>query len=115
MLRGGCIAAEGGLWYEPTLADPRAGDSEIVENEVFGPVPTFRTFEDEAEAVALANGRQHGLAGIVCTGDDAARAQRIGRVVCAGTMRVDRFVVRDLTAPFGGHIETVNDREADIQ
>ena len=100
MLRGGRVAREGGLWYEPTLIEPRSNDSEIVQNEVFGPVLTLQTFEDEAQAVALANGTRYGLAGIVYTGDEA-RAQRIGRAVRARTVWVNCFLIRDLTAPFG--------------
>ena len=101
VLRGGDIAREGGLWYEPTLVEPRSNDSEIVQNEVFGPVLTLQTFDDEAQAVALANGTRYGLSGIVYT-RDAARAQRIGRAVRAGTVWVNCFLIRDLTAPFGG-------------
>ena len=101
VLRGGHVAREGGLWYEPTLIEPRSNDSEIVQNEVFGPVLTLQTFDDEAEAVALANGTRYGLAGIVHTGD-AARAERMGRGVRAGTVWVNCFLIRDLTAPFGG-------------
>ena len=101
VLRGGPIAREGGLWYEPTLIEPCSNDSEIVQNEVFGPVLTLQTFDDETEAVALANGTRYGLSGIVYTGD-AARAQRIGRAVRAGTVWVNCFLIRDLTAPFGG-------------
>ena len=101
VLRGGRVAQEGGLWYEPTLVEPRSNDSEIVQNEVFGPVLTVQTFEDEAQAVALANGTRYGLSGIVYTGDEA-RAQRIGRAVRAGTVWVNCFLIRDLTAPFGG-------------
>ena len=101
VLRGGRIAREGGLWYEPTLVEPLSNDSEIVQNEVFGPVLTLQTFEDEAQAVALANGTRYGLSGVVYTGDEA-RAQRVGRAVRAGTVWVNCFLVRDLTAPFGG-------------
>ena len=101
VLRGGRVARDGGLWYEPTLVEPRSNDSEIVQNEVFGPVLTLQTFEDEAQAMALANGTRYGLAGIVYT-RDAARAQRIGRAVRAGTVWVNCFLIRDLTAPFGG-------------
>ena len=101
VLRGGCVAREGGLWYEPTLIEPRSNDAEIVQNEVFGPVLTLQTFEDEAQAVALANGTRYGLAGVVYT-RDAARAERIGRAVRAGTVWVNCFLIRDLTAPFGG-------------
>ena len=101
VLRGGRVAREGGLWYEPTLIEPRSNDAEIVQNEVFGPVLTLQTFEDEAQAVALANGTRYGLAGVVYT-RDAARAERIGRAVRAGTVWVNCFLIRDLTAPFGG-------------
>ena len=101
VLRGGRVARAGGLWYEPTLVEPLSNDSEIVQNEVFGPVLTLQTFEHEAQAVALANGTRYGLSGIVYTGDEA-RAQRVGRAVRAGTVWVNCFLVRDLTAPFGG-------------
>ena len=101
VLRGGRVARDGGLWYEPTLIEPRSNDSEIVQNEVFGPVLTLQTFEDEAQAVALANGTRYGLSGVVYTGDEA-RAQRVGRAVRAGTVWVNCFLIRDLTAPFGG-------------
>ena len=101
VLRGGRVAREGGLWYEPTLVEPLSNDSEIVQNEVFGPVLTLQTFEDEAHAVALANGTRYGLSGVVYTRDEA-RAQRVGRAVRAGTVWVNCFLVRDLTAPFGG-------------
>ncbi len=101
VLRGGRVTKEDGLWYEPTLIEPRSNDAEIVQHEVFGPVLTLQTFGDEDEAVALANGTRYGLAGIVYTGD-AARAERIGQRVRAGTVWVNCFLVRDLSAPFGG-------------
>ena len=101
VLRGGRVARKGGLWYEPTLIEPRSNEAEIVQREVFGPVLTLQTFADEDEAVALANGTLYGLAGIVYTGD-AARAERIGQRVRAGTVWVNCFLVRDLSAPFGG-------------
>ena len=99
--RGGRRSDRGGLWYEPTLVVPRSNGSEIVQREVFGPVLTFQTFADEDEAVALANSTAYGLSGIVYTGS-AARAERVGRAVRAGTVWINTFLVRDLTAPFGG-------------
>jgi betaine-aldehyde dehydrogenase/5-carboxymethyl-2-hydroxymuconic-semialdehyde dehydrogenase len=101
IVRGGHRAEIGGLWYEPTLIEPRDNDSEIVQREVFGPVLTFQTFANEAEAVALANSTRYGLSGIVYTGT-RERAERVGRAVRAGTVWVNTFLVRDLTAPFGG-------------
>ena len=102
IVRGGRVSEElGGLWYEPTLVIPRSNDSEIVQCEVFGPVLTFQTFTDEDEAVALANSTRYGLSGIVYTGSEE-RAERVGRAIRAGTVWVNTFLVRDLTAPFGG-------------
>jgi len=90
-----------GLFFEPTLIEPSDNDEEIVQREVFGPVLTFQTFKDEEEAVALANSTEYGLSGIVYTGS-MGRADRIGRAVRAGIVWVNTFLVRDLTAPFGG-------------
>jgi betaine-aldehyde dehydrogenase/5-carboxymethyl-2-hydroxymuconic-semialdehyde dehydrogenase len=101
IVRGGERWKQDGLWYEPTLIEPRSNDSEIVQREVFGPVLTFQTFSDEAEGVALANSTQYGLSAIVYTGSEE-RAQRVGRGIRAGTIWVNTFLVRDLTAPFGG-------------
>ena len=92
---------EGGLWYEPTLIIPATNDSEVVQREVFGPVLTLQTFADEEEAVALANSTPYGLSGILFTGS-SDRAERVGRAIRAGTVWVNTFLVRDLTAPFGG-------------
>jgi acyl-CoA reductase-like NAD-dependent aldehyde dehydrogenase len=101
IVRGGKVAEIGGLWYEPTLVEPRSNDSEIVQREVFGPVLTFQTFATEEEAVALANSTEYGLAATLYT-SSAQRAERVGRAVRAGTVWVNCFLVRDLTAPFGG-------------
>jgi acyl-CoA reductase-like NAD-dependent aldehyde dehydrogenase len=99
IVRGGRRA--GGLFYEPTLIEPTSNDAEIVQNEVFGPVLTIQTFRDEAEAVALANSTRYGLSGIVYT-SSMGRADRIGRAIRSGVVWVNTFLVRDLTAPFGG-------------
>ncbi|MGH8942102.1 MAG: aldehyde dehydrogenase family protein [Acidimicrobiia bacterium] len=101
VLRGGERWKQDGLWYEPTLIEPLANDSEIVQREVFGPVLTYQTFADEDEAVLLANSTSYGLSGIVYTGSEE-RAERVGRGIRAGTIWVNTYLVRDLTAPFGG-------------
>jgi 5-carboxymethyl-2-hydroxymuconic-semialdehyde dehydrogenase len=90
-----------GLFYEPTLFEPLSNSAEIVQREVFGPVLTFQTFGDEAEAIELANSTRYGLSGIVYTGS-MGRAERVGRAVRAGLVWVNTFLVRDLSAPFGG-------------
>jgi acyl-CoA reductase-like NAD-dependent aldehyde dehydrogenase len=99
VVRGGRVIRD--LWYEPTLIEPVSNDSEVVQREVFGPVLTFQTFTDDDEAVRLANSTEYGLSGILYT-TSRQRAERVGRLVRAGTVWVNTFLVRDLTAPFGG-------------
>lgn len=101
IVRGGKRWKEGMNFIEPTLIVPKSNDSEVVQNEVFGPVLTFQTFSGEDEGVKLANSTAYGLSAMVYTGD-AARAERVGRAVRGGTVWVNTFLVRDLTAPFGG-------------
>jgi 5-carboxymethyl-2-hydroxymuconic-semialdehyde dehydrogenase len=91
----------GGLFYAPTLIEPTGNDAEIVQNEVFGPVLTYQTFRGEDQAVALANSTKYGLSAILYT-SSMGRADRIGRAVRSGVVWVNTFLVRDLTAPFGG-------------
>ncbi|MFE4974884.1 aldehyde dehydrogenase [Kitasatospora sp. NPDC056651] len=90
-----------GRYYAPTLLTGVAQDSEIVQEEVFGPVLTLQTFRDEEEAVRLANDTRFGLAATVATGD-RDRARRVTERLVAGTVWVNCFFVRDLRAPFGG-------------
>jgi len=98
---GGRRLREDGLWYLPTLIAPVSNDAEIVQREVFGPVLTYQTFDGDDEAVALANSTPYGLSAMVFTASQT-RADRFGRDVRAGTIWVNSFLVRDLTAPFGG-------------
>ena len=98
---GGEVDREGGLWYRPTLIEPKSNDAEVVQREVFGPVLTLQTFADESEAVRLANSTPYGLSAIVYT-SSATRATRVGATLRAGTIWVNCFLVRDLSAPFGG-------------
>lgn len=100
IIRGG-RPVDGSLHYEPTLIEPASNASEVVQNEVFGPVLTFQTFSEEDEAVSLANSTPYGLSAIVHTGS-RARADRVGSALRAGLVWVNAFLVRDLAAPFGG-------------
>src|SRR5579859_3318127 len=86
-LLGGAISPQlGGLYYQPTLLGGAAPGSEILTEEVFGPVLTLQTFRTEAEAVALANDTRYGLAAALFTGD-RARAERVSARLVAGTDR----------------------------
>lgn len=100
VVRGGHLV-DGSLHYEPTLIEPASNDSEVVQSEIFGPVLTFQTFDDEAEAIQLANSTRYGLSAIVYTGS-RERAERVAAAVRSGLVWVNTFLVRDLTAPFGG-------------
>ena len=101
IVRGGKRAELGGLWYEPTLIEPRSNDSEIVQREVFGPVLDVPDLPRRGRGGRARQLDRYGLSAIVYTGI-AERAERVGRAVRAGTVWVNTFLVRDLTAPFGG-------------
>lgn len=101
VLIGGARHDQDGLWYRPTVIIPASNESEVVQREVFGPVLTFQTFEHEDDAIEMANSTAYGLASIVYTGSEE-RAQRVGRALRSGIVWTNCFLIRDLTAPFGG-------------
>jgi 5-carboxymethyl-2-hydroxymuconic-semialdehyde dehydrogenase len=110
---GGPNEELGGLYYRPTLfVEPPRG-SEILTQEVFGPVLTVQPFADEDEAVALANDTDFGLAATVYTGE-LERARRVSERLVAGTVWVNCFFVRDLNAPFGGSRNSGIGREGGV-
>ena len=91
----------GGLFYRPTLVTNAKIDSEILTDEIFGPVLTIQTFETDEEGLAMANGTEFGLAAVLVTGS-RERAEAFTKHLVAGTIWVNCFFVRDLQAPFGG-------------
>ncbi|MFI6498103.1 aldehyde dehydrogenase [Nonomuraea typhae] len=101
VLGGGPNPDLGGLYYQPTLLTGVKPGSEILTEEVFGPVLTLQTFAHEEEAVTMANSTDYGLAATVVTGSPS-RARRVSGRLVAGTVWVNCFFVRDLRAPFGG-------------
>jgi acyl-CoA reductase-like NAD-dependent aldehyde dehydrogenase len=100
LLWGGAPHPFGAQYYQPTMLAKVRQDSEIVQNEVFGPVLTLQTFGSDDEAVVLANGTDYGLGG-VCYGE-TARATEVAQRVRTGFIWVNSFGIRDLAAPFGG-------------
>lgn len=100
VLWGGQPHPQGALYYEPTLIDGVQQHDEIVQNEVFGPVLVLQRFENDAEAIALANGTRYGLAG--CVFGEAAHATAVAEGLRTGMVWVNAFFLRDLEAPFGG-------------
>jgi 5-carboxymethyl-2-hydroxymuconic-semialdehyde dehydrogenase len=113
LLGGGPNRELGGLYFSPTILVDAPPDSEIMTEEVFGPVVTIETFETEEEAVAKANDTRFGLAATLVTGDPE-RAERVSRQLRAGTVWVNCFFVRDLNAPFGGSGRSGIGREGGI-
>ena len=100
LLWGGESHPFGAQYYQPTLLTDVAQDSEIVQNEVFGPVLTLQTFADDDEAIRLANDVDYGLGG-VCYGE-TAHATAVAERVRTGFIWINSFGIRDLQAPFGG-------------
>ena len=94
--------ATGGFFYLPTVFADVDPTMEIVCHEVFGPVLTLQTFTTEADGVAMANDTEYGLAATIVTGSQD-RAERVSSLVSAGTVWINCFFVRDLSAPFGGN------------
>jgi 5-carboxymethyl-2-hydroxymuconic-semialdehyde dehydrogenase len=101
ILGGGPNEELGGLYFRPTVLTGAAHGSEILREEVFGPVLTYQTYGSEHEGVELANGTDYGLAATLVSGDPQ-RAERVAARLRAGTVWVNCFFVRDLAAPFGG-------------
>lgn len=100
LLWGGEPHAFGAQYFQPTMLTNVQQDSEIVQNEVFGPVLTLQTFANDDEAVAMANGTDYGLGG-VCYGA-TQHATAVAERVRTGFIWVNSFGIRDLAAPFGG-------------
>ena len=91
----------GGLYFRPTLVMQPKNGSEILTQEIFGPVLCMQTFSNDEEALTMANGTEFGLAAVVVSGN-REHAEKITKNLIAGTIWVNCFFVRDLKAPFGG-------------
>ncbi|MFD8796572.1 aldehyde dehydrogenase family protein, partial [Streptomyces vinaceus] len=104
-------APEGpGFWYPPTLITDVAPTAPVAAAEVFGPVAVVLPFEDEEDAVRLANATEYGLSGSLWT-RDIGRALRVSRAVAAGNLSVNSHSSVRYWTPFGGYKQSGLGRE----
>ncbi|MFA5710918.1 aldehyde dehydrogenase family protein, partial [Mycolicibacterium sp.] len=111
----GGVAPEGpGNFYPATVLTDVAPESRILKEEVFGPVAPIVGFDTEEEAIAVANDTDYGLAAYIYT-QSLDRALRVAEAIESGMVGVNRGVISDAAAPFGGIKESGFGREGGIE
>ncbi|GHD81155.1 succinate-semialdehyde dehydrogenase/glutarate-semialdehyde dehydrogenase [Salinibacterium amurskyense] len=101
LVSGGKRVEGDGSFYEPTIVSSVPTDSDILREEIFGPVVSIVEFTDEAEGVRLANDTEYGLVSYVFT-ESLARGNRMIDALDTGMMGLNVGVLSNAAAPFGG-------------
>jgi succinate-semialdehyde dehydrogenase/glutarate-semialdehyde dehydrogenase len=107
---GGTVPDGEGYFYPPTVLSDVPSNAAILQTEIFGPVAPVVTFTTEDEAIELANSTEYGLVSYVYT-TDLARGLRVSERIEAGMVGLNRGLVSDPAAPFGGVKESGLGRE----
>jgi aminomuconate-semialdehyde/2-hydroxymuconate-6-semialdehyde dehydrogenase len=102
-----------GYFIEPTLIEGLSSSCKTNQEEIFGPVATLAPFENEAEAVQLANDSRYGLSASIWT-SDLAKGHRVASKLQSGVVWVNTWMLRDLRTPFGGAKESGVGREGGL-
>ncbi|MCI2397925.1 aldehyde dehydrogenase [Aliiroseovarius subalbicans] len=115
LITGGQILERDGFYFPPTILDcDPAPEAACLSNEFFGPVLSVVSFQDEGEAIEIANNTQFGLASGLFT-RDLTRAHRMIRAIRAGIVWVNTYRAVSPIAPFGGHGLSGHGREGGIE
>jgi aldehyde dehydrogenase (NAD+)/phenylacetaldehyde dehydrogenase len=109
---GGDLSA--GYFMQPTVFTNVEDDMRIAQEEIFGPVLSVFSFEDEEEVIARANASRYGLVGAVWT-NDLKRAHRVAAQLEAGTVWVNAYNILDPTTPFGGYKDSGVGRDLGLE
>ncbi|WP_373356595.1 NAD-dependent succinate-semialdehyde dehydrogenase [Pseudoroseicyclus sp. CXY001] len=110
---GGARIEGEGYYYPPTVLENVSPDAPIAREEIFGPVAPVYRFETEDEAIAMANDTEFGLAAYVYS-QDLKRAIRVGRGIESGMIGINRGLMSDPAAPFGGTKQSGLGREGGV-
>ncbi len=113
VLAGGVVPDGPGAFYPPTVV-AAANDAEIAQEEVFGPVVTVIPFEDEKDAIRIANDVRYGLMATIWTGDPA-RGHRIAARIKSGTVGINMPFTAFPGIPFGGYKQSGFGRELALE
>ncbi|TPL53628.1 NAD-dependent succinate-semialdehyde dehydrogenase [Mesorhizobium sp. B2-4-2] len=101
ILCGGAVADDKGYFYPPTVLRDVPANAEMAQEEIFGPVAPISRFENEDEVIARANDTEYGLAAYIYT-RDLARGMHVASKIETGMVALNRGLMSDPAAPFGG-------------
>jgi len=113
VVTGGTEPDRPGFFLEPAVVAGLSLEDELIQQEIFGPVITIEAFDDEADALARANGTPYGLAASVWT-QDIDQALDIARGIQAGTVWINSTNLFDASSGFGGYRESGFGREGGV-